>query len=80
LGLCTAEVRGSTPLRSTTDLQGNFVPSHPDLRLGTPSDNPMTNKLGAARWGLRGQGQGVRFATSVVLAPQCDLFWEALSR
>ena len=49
--LCTAEVTGSSPVRSTNDLQRNRV-----LRaLREPSemaaDNPLTNKLGATGCG-----------------------------
>jgi len=48
--LCTAEVRGSTPLRSTTDLQGNRV-----LRALRETSrkvycNPSATQMHAFRW------------------------------
>jgi hypothetical protein len=45
---CTAEVSGSNPLRSTSDLQGNRTPGHPLWGSESPTDNPLRNALSAA--------------------------------
>jgi hypothetical protein len=49
--LCTAEVADSNPTRSTNDLQGNRVLRALRETPERSADNPMTNKLGAARCG-----------------------------